>query len=376
MQESKWVWVASNLVDARGNPPAGTVPYLVRTFGNLKVGFIGLISTTEQLGSKRLTGLVPTDAYAATARYLEVLEAEKVDAVVAITHLTIAEDEELADRFPGIDVVVGGHEHYPITVTRNRTLISKAGSEARFVARIDLDKRGPNLDRHFELIPIGAGLPDEPAAAKVIASYEARLGPELDVAVAASTVDLDAEELRLRASETNIGNLMADAIRDSVQAEVGLINSGAIRGDRIYPASPLTRRLLLAMHPFGNVVVKLELPGKVLFEALVHAVSALPATSGRFPQVSGLKFDVDIHGTPPRVSNVLVNGRPLDFARTYTVAVPDYLFNGGDGFRMLPGARALVSPAAGELVAGAVERYVTAKKTIAPQVEGRITIIR
>jgi 2',3'-cyclic-nucleotide 2'-phosphodiesterase (5'-nucleotidase family) len=376
MRESKWLWVASNLVDDTGKPLAGTVPYTVRTFGSLRVGFIGLISTTEQMGSARLRGIVPTDPFDATAKYLKVLDQEKVDAVVALTHLSIAEDEELVDRFPRIDVVIGGHEHYPITVTRNRTLISKAGSEARFVARIDLAKRGASLDRHFELIPIGPGLPDDPDAAKIIASYEVRLGPELDVAVAASTVDLDAEELRLRASETNIGNLVADAIRESVQADVGLVNGGAIRGDRIYPASPLTRRLLLAMHPFGNVVVKTEVSGKVLLAVLNHAVSALPATAGRFPQVSGLKFDIDIHDTPPDVASVLVNGQPLIADRTYTLALPDYLFTGGDGFAMFAGAKTLVSPAAGELVVGAVERYVSSRKRVAPQVEGRITIIR
>jgi 5'-nucleotidase len=189
-------------------------------------------------------------------------------------------------------------------------------------------------------------------------------------------VDLDAEELRLRASETNIGNLMADAVRESVQADVGLINAGAIRGDRIYAAGPLTRRLVLAMHPFGNVVVKTAIPGRVLLQALTHAISALPATSGRFPQVSGLKLDVDIHDTPPRLTGVLVNGQPLDENRTYTLALPDYLFTGGDGFAMFAGAKLEVSPAAGELVSSAVERYVTSKKNVAPQIEGRITIVR
>ena len=376
MKESKWQWVASNLVDDYGRPMAGTVPYVVRTFGGLRVGFIGLISTTEQMGSERLRGIVPTDPFEATAKYLKVLEAEKVDVVVAITHLTIAEDEQLVDRFPVIDLVIGGHEHYPITVTRNRTLISKAGSEARYVARIDVDKRNASLDRYFELIPIGSRLPDDPAAAKIINGYESRLGPELDVPVAWSAVDLDAEELRLRASETNIGNLMADAVRESVQADVGIINAGAIRGDRIYAAGPLTRRLLLAMHPFGNVVVKTAIPGRVLLQALTHAVSALPATSGRFPQVSGLKLDVDIHDTPPRLTGVLVNGQPLDLNRMYTLALPDYLFTGGDGFAMFAGAKLEVSPAAGELVSSAVERYVTSKKNVAPQIEGRITIVR
>jgi 2',3'-cyclic-nucleotide 2'-phosphodiesterase (5'-nucleotidase family) len=130
------------------------------------------------------------------------------------------------------------------------------------------------------------------------------------------------------------------------------------------------------MHPFGNVVVKLELPGKVLLAALTHAVSALPATSGQFPQVSGVKFDVDIHDTPPRVTSVSINGQPLDPDRVYTVALSDYLLTGGDGFSMLPGSKALVSPATGELVVGAVERYVSSRKSVAPKVEGRVTIIR
>ena len=169
---------------------------------------------------------------------------------------------------------------------------------------------------------------------------------------------------------------MADAIRESVQAEVGLVNGGAIRGDRIYPPGQLTRRLLLAMHPFGNVVVKLELPGRVLLAVLTHAVSALPATAGRFPQVSGVTFNVNIHEPPPRLVNVTVNGQPVDPDRRYSVALPDYLFTGGDGFAMLPGAKALVSAETGELVVGAVERYISSRKSVAPKVEGRITIIR
>ena len=74
---------------------------------------------------------------------------------------------------------------------------------------------------------------------------------------------------------------------------------------------------------------------------------------------------------------MLVNGQPLDPRPHATRSpLPDYLFTGGDGFAMFAGAKALVSPAAGELVVGAVERYVSSRKRVAPQVEGRITIIR
>ena len=104
--------------------------------------------------------------------------------------------------------------------------------------------------------------------------------------VAESTVDFDAEELRLRASEVNVGNLVADAMRESVQADVGLVNAGAIRGDRAAPAGPLTRRLLLAMHPFGNVVGELELP-LVLLATLTHAVSRCRPPPGAFRKCRG-----------------------------------------------------------------------------------------
>ncbi len=373
--ESKWAWVVSNVTDRAGRPLTGTVPYLVRTYGGLRVGFIGLCLTTQEIKQEDLADLRLLDPIESAGKYLPALRGQ-VDVVVAVTHLTLADDQKLVERFPEIDVVVGGHEHTPITVIQNRTLISKAGSEAEYVARIDVARRGSQVDRHFELIPVDARLPDEPVTARVVADYERRLGTELDAGVAASLTDLDATTLHLRASETNIGDLFADAIRASVDADIGLINSGAIRGERLYPAGPLTRRLLLAMHPFGNLVAKLELSGRTVQAALEHGVSRLPQTAGFFPQVSGLSMEVAV-GAPvgSRVRNVRINGQPLEFDRTYTVAVPDFLL-GGDGYDMLASAKVLIDPENGDLVVGAVEKYLEARRTIAPAVEGRIVLLR
>jgi len=76
-----------------------------------------------------------------------------------------------------------------------------------------------------------------------------------------------------------------------------------------------------------------------------------------------------------RVRNVKVNGQPLDHQRTYTVAVPDFLL-GGDGYAMLVGAKALIDPQVGDLVVTAVEKYVAARRTVAPAIEGRTILIR
>ena len=113
------------------------------------------------------------------------LRREQVDVIVALTHLTFAEDRLLAERFPEIDVIVGGHEHFPIAATANRTFISKAGSDAKFVARIDIAKRRSGLvERFYELIPITAALEEEPKTAAIVNAYESKLGAGLDEVVA------------------------------------------------------------------------------------------------------------------------------------------------------------------------------------------------
>ncbi len=378
MKEARWQWVVSNVLGADGQPVGGAAPYVVRTYGPLKVGFFGVVLTSEQISPEKLGGLTLIDPLEAAGQMLAKLKAEKVDIIVALTHLSIGEDRQLIERFPEIDVVIGGHEHYPIIVTANRTLLSKAGSDARFVARIDIDKRRGVVERYFELIPITASLPDDPATAAVVADYEGRLGTELDQTVATATVGLDAEELRLRAGETNLGNLFADALRATTGSEVAIMNSGSIRGDRLYPAGPLTRRTLIAMHPFGNTVTKAAITGRQLLDALTWGVSKLPATAGHFPQVSGLMMTVDLRGPPAdRVKNVIVNGQPLDLGRRYTIALPDYVLDGGDGYAMFPGAATiLTSGEQGELMVTALEKFIGGRTDVAPATSGRITIVR
>jgi 5'-nucleotidase len=377
MREAKWQWVVSNVVDTNtGKPIGGAAPYVIKTFGPLKVGFIGLCLNTSEISGVKLAHTRLVDPLAAAARYLPLLKRAGATVIVAVTHLAFETDRALIKRFPQIDLIIGGHEHYPITATENRTLVSKAGSDARYVARIDVVRRREGtLERFFELIPITAALADEPNTAAVVASYETRLSGELDTVVGTSRVPLDAVSVRMRASESNIGDLVADAMRADAGADMAIMNAGSIRGDRIYPAGPLTRRALLEMLPFGNVICKVALPGRVVLQALNSGVAELPASAGRFAQVSGLTMRVEVSAPAGnRVRDVRVHGEPLDPARTYTVAIPDYLLSGGDGYTMLGGGKVLVGPETGNLMVTALEKYVAAKGEIAPEIDGRIVV--
>lgn len=379
MREAQWEWVVSNVIDTRtGKPVGGAAPYVLRTIGALKVGFIGLCLTSSEINRGNARHLRFEAPLEAAARYVPLLKRRGAHVIVAVTHLSFAEDRALVRRVPEIDLIIGGHEHDPITVTEGRTLISKAGADAKRVARIDVNRLADRtVERFYELLSITGDIPDEPRTAAVIRAYEDRLGTELDTVVATSGVPLDGDTLRLRASETNLGDLFADALRADVGADVAIVNAGSIRGDRIYPPGPLTRRTLLAMHPFGNVVCKVAVPGRVLLQALNSGVSRLPATAGRFPHVSALKMRIDPRAPPGnRVSDVVVNGRPIDLAQTYTVALPEYMLKGGDDYAMFAGFPVLVAPEAGNLVVQALETYVGSKGEITQEVEGRITVLQ
>jgi 5'-nucleotidase len=379
MAEARWQWVVSNVIDrTTGQPIGGASPYVVKTFGSLKVGFLGLCLTTEEVTRDKLVRLQLVDPAEAAAKYVPVLKREGVDAIVALTHLSFVEDRALAERFPDIDLVVGGHEHYPITATENRTLISKAGSDARFVARIDLNRLpSGTIERFFELIPITGALADDAATAAVAKSYEARMSAELGVAVGGTRVALDGVAVHLRRSETNLGDLVADAVRANADAEIAIVNAGGIRGDRTHPPGPLTRRTLIEMHPFGNIVCKVAAPGRVVLAALEHGVSKLPAADGQFPQVSGVTFRVEESAAPGnRVRDVRINGTELDEGKIYTVAIPDFMLKGGDGYGMFADQRVLVAPESGDLMSAALEKYIASQGEVAPTAGGRITIAR
>jgi 2',3'-cyclic-nucleotide 2'-phosphodiesterase (5'-nucleotidase family) len=379
MAQAKWQWVLSNVIDRQtGAPLGGAAPYLIRSYGGMTVGILGACIESEGILPHIRERVEIVDPFVAIGRYLPELKRQGANVIVLLTHLNFATDRALATRFPEIDVIVGGHEHYPIVAFSGRTLISKAGMDARFVARIDLDKTGDApLDRFYELIPVTSAVKDDPATAEVVNEWEGRLGTEMNTSLGTTRAPLDAVEPGIRAGETNLGDFLADAMRRQVGADVGILNSGGIRGNRLYPAGSVSRRTLLEIHPFSNVICKIEVTGRVLLEALNMGVSKLPAANGAFPQVSGMTMRVNVAApSGARVQEVKVDGGLLDLDKIYTLALPDFVLDGGDGYTMFGASRVLIDKSSGTLIIDAVERAIAERGVIDPQVDGRISIVR
>ena len=93
--------------------------------------------------------------------------------------------------------------------------------------------------------------------------------------------------------------------------------------------------------------------------------------------MSGLTYRVDLSAPlAERVQEVRVGGTPLEVEKLYTIAVPDYLIEGGDGYTMLGDQPVLVAPDEAHRISEALERYIVSRGAVAPVVDGRITRTR
>ncbi len=384
--ESAFPWVGTNITGPDGKPLPGSVATWTKTVGDIKIGFLGILTPeTAQLSSGGAEAIF-TDVQTAAALAVKALRGEGAHVVVALTHQTIAEDRDLAVKVKGIDLVLGGHDHDPISFYEGSTLILKAGADGHYLGVVDLAVSTKATDKATDkgpatsVLPAGwrfvttAGAAPDPEVAALVKRYTDQLDAALAGVIGRTESDLDSRKDVIRSQETTMGNLIADALREGLKADVAITNGGGIRADALRPAgSPLTRKDIFAEMPFGNVAVLTVLSGADLLAALEHGVSKVEEKAGRFPQVSGLTFTYDPKlpsGT--RVTNVTVGGQPLDPGKTYRVATNDYMLKGGDGYTALTRGRTVVDASGAVLMATMVMDYVEARKTVAPKVEGRI----
>jgi 2',3'-cyclic-nucleotide 2'-phosphodiesterase (5'-nucleotidase family) len=373
------VGVVQRARSALGPAFGGAQADVFLTLGGVRLGVFGL--TTPETASTSSPGPdVEIREPIGVARAMTAdLRRRGAQLIVAVTHQEMAEDRALAAA-PGveIDVILGGHEHEPLIAEEGRTLITKGGADARYLVQVDLwiGSDGRLRERSWTFHEVSARIAPDPDVEKVVLGWSERVGRELDMVVGRTAVPLEGRRGRLRTEETNLGDFIADAMRARLKTDVALINGGGIRSDRIIPPGPLTRRDLAAMSPFGNVVMTLELTGKMLREVLEQALPQRDREAGGFLQVSGLTVTYDPALRPgQRVLAMTAAGAPLDPTRRYTAAVIDYIAAGKDGLTALREGRVLVEAMSAPLLADILLHAVAIQPTIAPQTDGRIRAI-
>lgn len=422
-----------------------------------KIGVFGLITPeTANISSPSAAVTFDEDLAAVAQAQVDALKAAGADIVVALTHIGYLNDLELARATRGISVIVGGHSHtpllnnpgndlpygqprndgpYPTVATdldNNTTLVLSDWEWGKWVGDVVIGFDAANLVTSAAsgsnpkpvwadgIVGGRALLPNEGAEIAPDAAFETQITtvykPEIttlaNTLIGSTTVELS--NALVRSAETPLGNLLADSFRawmldrpadnpDNLPLVV-LLNGGGIRTS--IPAGDIMLGQLLEVTPFGNTLARVDLTGAQLKAALENGVSALGGTSGtgRFPQVSGLRFWFSRRGLPARPPVAATSTTPalpaqpgtrvarvqvligseyeeLEPARLYRVITNNFMMGGGDGYFVMTTAGDRADPSVGggvnQLDTGFIDAdvssaYVTANSPLTPLVEGRI----
>jgi 2',3'-cyclic-nucleotide 2'-phosphodiesterase (5'-nucleotidase family) len=322
-------------------------PYAIVKRGGLRIGIIGLVTddTPETSHPRNTTGLIFNRPLTRVREMLRELRG-KTDLIVLLTHIGHTADRTLAKNLSetltaapqdptlmGNILIIGGHSHtrveHPVKIESN--YVAQAWEHGKTLGVIDLtvdDGRIISCSGRLEEITPDLGDGDQKVADLVKFHYE-KSDAALSRFVGVTGLDLQQDGIRQR--ETNLGDLIADIVRETSGAQVAIINGGSIRTS--IRQGPVTMRDIYAALPFNNYIVAVHMKGSQLREALEHGVSGIEKGEGRFPQVSGLKFT--FNASKPvgkRVGPIVVSGTALEENRDYVVATLDFMAAGGDGY--------------------------------------------
>ena len=282
----------------------------------------------------------------------------------------------------GIDVVIDGHSHESFNrILENKdgdeVILTQTGTKLSSIGKLTIEPDGTITAELVNEVPPLAGTASAadataadatPAAADdseepaknidpFIKNIQAKYSEMLEEVVGNTSVLLttnnpDTGERAVRKAETNLGDFCADAFRDQSGADIAFMNGGGIRAD--VEAGEITYNDLLNVFPFSNTMCVAEVTGSQIRDALEMACKNYPEESGGFLQVSGLSYTINssipssvklddkgnFNGVEGdyRVTDIKVNGEPIDLERTYTLASHSYMLKScGDGMTMFEG---------------------------------------
>ncbi len=370
-------------------------PYVVIEASGIKIGFVG-VTTPESLTSsnpvhfedesgKTIYGFCQTEdgsgVYEAVQNAVDAARSDGADYVYVMGHMGLEETAkpytyaDVISHTNGIDAFLDGHSHD----TEQVVMKNKDGEDVyrcavgtkmhcigySHITAEGIDETGiwswPNDIDAPTLMgmdnPVGDAVKTELNAIDEILNQKV-------CEISFTLMDKDPEVkdssgnlIRMvRRAETNLGDLCADAFREATGADIGFINGGGIRAG--IDKGEVTYGDIIAVFPFGNNVCLIEATGQQVLDALEWGSRGVPEENGAFLQVSGLTYEIDTTVDDPcsadaeghmtgisgerRVSNVLVNGEPIDPDATYTVGSQSFtLLDNGDGFTCFDGCKVI-----------------------------------
>jgi len=353
-------------------------PFLLQDINGLKIAILGF-TTTDSAYISNVNVIKDIEFKNASEEARKVVDELKgqVDFFIAMSHLGFypdgnleiqeAGDSVLAKNIPELSVIVGGHNHLLLEqpVQANNALILQAKHFGEYLGELHLsiDRKTKKIKKYqYIMHKLDENVPEDPEMISFLKPWLDKAEVITQEPLGKTTVTLDGVRENVRSGETNLGNLVTDAFRDLTKTDIAFQNGGGIRA----PINPgtITFGDIRRSFPFNNTVVTLSLTGAELLEVLNRSAS-LPRPAGGFLQVSGMKMTIKNN----QLQEVLINGAALQADKVYSVTTNDFTANGGDGYGMLKDKKKIDT---GYTISGILKQFIVNKKTVSPQVEGRI----
>ena len=389
--------ISGNLDVSQSNLLAGRVQnHVVLDVGGERVGIISALATDTVETSSPGPSVIFQDEVDSLTADVAALEAEGVTKIIALNHVGVFRDMELAAAVPGLDAVVGGHSHTLLSATDPKRIgaypvwvdgpgggmvpVVQAYAYGKYLGHLVLtfDDAGALKFAEGDTILLDASITPDPAVEARVAQLAGPIEELKNRVVAEASAPIDGARTTCRAMECPMGNLIAEAMLDRVADQgvtIAIQNGGGVRAS--IDAGPVTMGEVLTVLPFQNTLSTFEVTGEAIVAALENGVSQVEEGAGRFPQVAGLKFTFDpAQPAGARVSDVqvLVGGdawAPIDPATRYKVVSNNYVRGGGDGYRMFVDATNAYD--FGPDLADVTAEYMAKIGPVTPMTDGRIT---
>ena len=369
--------IAANIIKADGS--AFLSPYIIKELKGVKVGIFGLATpeTTYKTNPNNVKGLTFEDPTAAAGRMVKELEG-KADIIIALAHLGLDESSEytsklVAEKVAGIDLIIDGHSHtvLPEGLKVGDTLIVQTGEYDKNFGIVELVcENGKVTAAKSSLIAIEETeqLTEDAEVLQAIEGIKAEQSVITSEVIGRTEIELDGVRDNVRTRETNLGNLITEAILKATGADAVITNGGGIRAS--IDVGDITKGEVITVLPFGNYVVVKKIKGSDIVAALEHGVSQYPAPNGGFPHVAGIRFAFDpAAAAGSRITKAEIGGKALDPNAEYLLATNDFMAVGGDNYTMFaPGTVITELPGLDEIVMEYLANYGTANI----KVDGRV----
>jgi 2',3'-cyclic-nucleotide 2'-phosphodiesterase (5'-nucleotidase family) len=400
LELAKFPVVAANLVDKEtGTLPPPATPYVIKEIAGVKIGIIGLITEeTEYYSLPETVSRVDfSEIKPITEKYVAELR-DQVDLIFVIAHLGIPYDVrsaykemietgveqrirygmnamELVHHVPGIDLLVGGHIHVGYEQgwedPLNHTICLQTYGRGTGVGVYEIF-----VDPETKKI-VGHSLAE--AGGSIVSLFEDEYWPDAEMAefieewVDTAEVGMDEpigraliDITRVGVGESQLGNMVTDAMREAVDADVAFTNLGGIRSN--LAMGVITPRDVFRAVPFENTLVYFDMTGSYLKHVLEWRVKGMRQgayVSGVESAYSRTRPDFD------RIVLLNVGEECWDPDRIYRVVTTDFIAAGNIGLQILTEIEPQYIHRTDIQVKEAVIEYIRRHSPLAPGIEGR-----